>query len=156
MESWPVRDERGVKAVVDPVLDDCPRAEPVAVQAPGTQAPQRPCPDGDPGQGGTYAPPSGGTQEDEGHRLHAEVVQLRRAMETRPVIDQALGVLMATFSLSPQRAWNVLVTTSQNTNIKVNVLARDLVGTFQGAARLSSPVRKQLAIAVARSKATSV
>lgn len=61
--------------------------------------------------------------------LRNEVVQLRRAMQTRPAIDQARGILMATFALSPEDAWDVLVRISQNTNTKLHVLAGELVGT---------------------------
>ncbi|WP_345944847.1 ANTAR domain-containing protein [Streptomyces albus subsp. chlorinus] len=81
--------------------------------------------------------------------LRAEVNQLRRAMETRPTIDLARGMLMATFHLSPQKAWNVLVTTSQNTNTKLHRLASDLVGTVEGVP-LPDAVQKQLAAAVAK------
>ncbi|SNX58271.1 anti-anti-sigma factor [Streptomyces sp. TLI_55] len=63
--------------------------------------------------------------------LRDEVVQLRRAMRTRPAIDQARGILMATFALSPEDAWDVLVRISQNTNTKLHVLAGQLVGTAQ-------------------------
>ncbi|MBE8469976.1 STAS domain-containing protein [Streptomyces justiciae] len=63
--------------------------------------------------------------------LRNEVVQLRRAMQTRPAIDQARGILMATFALSPEDAWDVLVRISQNTNTKLHVLADELVGTAQ-------------------------
>lgn len=64
--------------------------------------------------------------------LRTEAAQLRRAMETRPTIDLARGMLMASFGLTPEAAWNVLVKTSQNTNTKVHRLARDLVSTIQG------------------------
>ncbi|MER5211820.1 ANTAR domain-containing protein [Streptomyces sp. NPDC002838] len=77
-----------------------------------------------------------------------ELVQLRRAMQTRPTIDLARGILMASFGLSPEDAWTTLVRTSQNTNIKVHHLARDLVNTVRGDA-LPEPVQKQLAAAVA-------
>lgn len=80
--------------------------------------------------------------------LRAEVAQLRRAMQTRPTIDLARGILMASFSLSPEAAWAVLVRTSQNTNTKLHHLARDLVGTIHGST-LPEPVQQQLAAAVA-------
>ncbi|WP_245606413.1 ANTAR domain-containing protein [Streptomyces himastatinicus] len=80
--------------------------------------------------------------------LRTEVTQLRRAMRTRPTIDLARGMLMASFGLSPEAAWRVLVTISQNTNTKVHRLARDLVGTIHGG-RLPEAVQKQLEAAVA-------
>jgi anti-anti-sigma factor len=89
-------------------------------------------------------PPTG----DEDQELRAEVTQLRRAMQTRPTIDLARGILMASFGLSPEGAWSVLVRTSQNTNTKLHHLARDLVGTVHGGT-LPEPVQQQLAAAVA-------
>ncbi|EPJ36360.1 hypothetical protein STAFG_6591 [Streptomyces afghaniensis 772] len=90
--------------------------------------------------------PAPGAADDED--LRAEVAQLRRAMQTRPTIDLARGILMASFSLSPEAAWSVLVRTSQNTNTKLHQLARDLVDTVHGST-LPEPVQQQLAAAVA-------
>ncbi|MFF9817469.1 ANTAR domain-containing protein [Streptomyces sp. NPDC014006] len=81
--------------------------------------------------------------------LRVEVVQLRRAMQTRPVIDLARGILMASFGLSAEDAWTALVTASQNTNTKLHHLARDLVGAVHGEP-LADPVQQQLAAAVAK------
>lgn len=86
--------------------------------------------------------------EEDGQNLRAEVAQLRRAMQTRPTIDLARGILMASFSLSPEAAWSVLVRTSQNTNTKLHNLAQDLVGTVRGST-LPEQVQEQLAAAVA-------
>ncbi|MFF3276557.1 ANTAR domain-containing protein [Streptomyces chrestomyceticus] len=66
--------------------------------------------------------------------LHVEVAQLRRALQTRPAIDVARGLLMAAFDLSPEAAWKVLVATSQNTNTKLHRLAQDLIDSHQGTA----------------------
>ncbi|MET9762453.1 ANTAR domain-containing protein [Streptomyces sp. NPDC006372] len=87
-------------------------------------------------------------QADGDRELRTEVAQLRRAMETRPTIDLARGILMASFGLSPEAAWSVLVRTSQNTNTKLHHLARDLVGTVRGST-LPERVQQQLAAAVA-------
>ncbi|MFF4359463.1 ANTAR domain-containing protein [Streptomyces sp. NPDC001604] len=84
--------------------------------------------------------------------LRKEVAELRRAMQTRPAIDLARGILMASFSLSPEVAWTVLVTASQNTNTKLHVLAQDLVGTVQGTP-LPEEVQQQLAAAVTQARA---
>ncbi|MDK1345610.1 ANTAR domain-containing protein [Streptomyces sp. 378] len=89
------------------------------------------------------APP----QEDD-QDLRAEVTQLRRAMQTRPTIDLARGILMASFGLSPEAAWSVLVRTSQNTNTRLHNLAQDLTGTVRGTP-LPEQVQRQLAAAVA-------
>ncbi|MFE7897620.1 ANTAR domain-containing protein [Streptomyces sp. NPDC057424] len=94
------------------------------------------------------APPAIAPPEEDGQGLRAEVAQLRRAMQTRPTIDLARGILMASFSLSPEAAWSVLVRTSQNTNTKLHNLAQDLVGTVRGST-LPEQVQQQLAAAVA-------
>ncbi|TXS52536.1 ANTAR domain-containing protein [Streptomyces sp. uw30] len=92
-----------------------------------------------------------GTDASEGfvQDLRIEVAQLRRAMQTRPTIDLARGILMASFSLSSEDAWTVLVEASQNTNTKLHTLAGDLVGAVKGDP-LSEAVRDQLSCAVAK------
>ncbi|MET8978299.1 ANTAR domain-containing protein [Streptomyces sp. NPDC004539] len=84
----------------------------------------------------------------EDDELRREVVQLRRALRTRPDIDLARGILMASFGLSPDEAWNVLVKASQNTNTKLYRLASNVVTTVQGEP-LPEPVRHHLTKAVA-------
>ncbi|MDR6976048.1 anti-anti-sigma factor [Streptomyces sp. 3330] len=81
--------------------------------------------------------------------LRIEVVQLRRAMQTRPVIDVARGILMASFGLSVEEAWRVLVLASQHTNTKLYHLARDLVSAVRGEAPADA-VQEQVAAAVAK------
>ncbi|MFF3905986.1 anti-sigma factor antagonist [Streptomyces sp. NPDC001848] len=110
-------------------------------------------PDRDPGMAPDLAPdrdldPS--TERD----LHIELVQLRRAMQTRPVIDLARGVLMASFALTAQDAWDVLVTVSQNTNTKLHHVAEDLVAAVNGDAP-PGPLRQELAAAVTALKKPS-
>jgi anti-anti-sigma factor len=83
------------------------------------------------------------------HDLRIEVAQLRRAMQTRPTIDLARGILMASFGLSSEEAWTVLVTASQNTNTKLHSLAGDLVTAVKGDA-LPEEVQEHLSAAVAR------
>lgn len=91
--------------------------------------------------------PDPGPREESGQDLLAEVAQLRRAMQTRPTIDLARGILMASFNLTPEAAWGVLVRTSQNTNTKLHHLAQDLVGTVHGST-LPEQVQQQLSAAV--------
>ncbi|SCK46941.1 ANTAR domain-containing protein [Streptomyces sp. WMMB 714] len=111
-----------------------------------------PCRDGSSPRADTDEDAGRDAHEDAGRDPHRELAQLRRAMRTRPTIDQACGVLMATFGLSPRSAWQVLVATSQNTNTKLHSLADELVGNA-GGGPLSTDVRHRLAEAVARAKA---
>ncbi|WP_327320021.1 ANTAR domain-containing protein [Streptomyces sp. NBC_01235] len=119
---------------------------------------EAPCPDGDGdghggGEGSGAAHRSGGPAETPDgsalRDLRIEVVQLRRAMQTRPVIDLARGILMASFGLGAEEAWRVLVLASQNTNTKLHHLARDLVCAVQGDPPADA-VQEQVAAAVAK------
>ncbi|MFD7133878.1 ANTAR domain-containing protein [Streptomyces sp. NPDC059894] len=95
-----------------------------------------------------FAGPGGESRSGE-RDARAEVVHLRRAMRTRPVIDLARGILMASFALSAEDAWRVLVEVSQHTNTKLHHLARDLVAAVQGEPPVEA-VRDQVAAAVDR------
>ncbi|MHC3472120.1 STAS domain-containing protein [Streptomyces sp. 7R007] len=55
--------------------------------------------------------------------LQEEVEQLRHAIVSRPVIDQARGVLMATQSCTSDEAWNILREASQLSNTKLRTVA---------------------------------
>ncbi|QPP07515.1 ANTAR domain-containing protein [Streptomyces bathyalis] len=74
---------------------------------------------------------AGDPLDDSDQNLRLEVSQLRRAMRTRPAIDQAKGVLMAAYSLTPDEAWEVLVTVSQHTNTKLHVVAEGITASTQ-------------------------
>jgi anti-anti-sigma factor len=98
------------------------------------------------------APAPAGAEEMSGNLdedLRIEVAQLRRAMQTRPTIDLARGILMASFSLSSEEAWTVLVAASQNTHTKLHRLAGHLVTAVKGEA-LPPAVQEQLSSAVTR------
>lgn len=56
------------------------------------------------------------------------VAQLHRGLESRDVIGQAKGILMERFSLDDQQAFDLLVRSSQDTNIKLVEVARWLAG----------------------------
>jgi GAF domain-containing protein len=56
---------------------------------------------------------------------------LRVALESRAVIDQAIGVLMAARGLGAEQAFQVLARESQNTNTKLREIAARVLGTLQ-------------------------
>ncbi|WIX82836.1 ANTAR domain-containing protein [Amycolatopsis carbonis] len=62
--------------------------------------------------------------------LAEENRQLRDALQTRGVIEQAKGVLMAQRRCGPQEAFDVLVTLSQDTNVKLRDVAQAFVDEF--------------------------
>jgi anti-anti-sigma factor len=80
-------------------------------------------------------------------KLRIEIGQLKRAMQTRPVIDLARGVLMASFGLNSEDAWSVLVEASQRSNTKLHHLAQELVGAVNGPP-LSDRLQQQVSAAV--------
>ncbi|WP_329525216.1 ANTAR domain-containing protein [Streptomyces sp. NBC_01462] len=88
-----------------------------------------------------------GPREGAEDSLRIEICQLKRAMQTRPVIDLARGVLMASFGLTAEDAWSVLVKTSQCSNSKLHHVAQGLVGAVNGA-QLPDGLRRQVSAAV--------
>ncbi|MFC0449018.1 GAF and ANTAR domain-containing protein [Rhodococcus jostii] len=77
-------------------------------------------------------------------RRHGEarnlIEQLRIAVRTRAVIDQAKGIVMALRGLDAETAFDVLVARSQRENVKLRVVAERVVATVSGRA----PVRNGL------------
>ena len=78
------------------------------------------------------APPArdltGPEVEQELEALRHEITGLRAALLSRATIDQARGVLVGRYRISPEQAFNVLVRWSQHRNIKLRVIAEALVG----------------------------
>lgn len=60
-------------------------------------------------------------------RLADEVAHLRRALETRPTIDQAKGVIMADRRCTPEQAFEVLKKLSMDTNVRLADVAAAVV-----------------------------
>lgn len=52
---------------------------------------------------------------------------LQRALDTRTVIGQALGIVMERYQLDEDRAFGFLVRVSQASNVNLRVIAQDLV-----------------------------
>jgi len=63
----------------------------------------------------------------EHHSSRQLVQQLAHALETRPVIDQAKGILMRDRACTADEAFDLLVAASQRSNRKLRDIARDLV-----------------------------
>ncbi|MGW6459933.1 ANTAR domain-containing protein [Streptomyces sp. NPDC055078] len=70
-----------------------------------------------------------GTEAD---ALREEVAGLREALASHPVIDMARGMVMATASCTPEEAWQVLVSVSQHSNVKLREVARHIVNSTHG------------------------
>ena len=75
--------------------------------------------------------------------LQADVsAAVSEVAESRAVIDQAKGVLMVAYGISAERAFDILVWRSQETNVKVRDLAARFLATFTG--RLPTEVLSDL------------
>ena len=59
--------------------------------------------------------------------LAEEIAGLRKAIETRPVIEQAKGMIMASAGCGPDEAFQLLVSQSQHENRKLHIVAENLV-----------------------------
>lgn len=82
--------------------------------------------------------------------LRAELEQLRTAITTRPVIDQARGILMAAHACTSQQAWDILRETSQRSNTKLRTVAAAVTaGAQSGGPALPEEIRTALRTAVA-------
>ena len=61
--------------------------------------------------------------------LHSSAfARLQARLESMPVIEQAKGILMAQQRCGPDEAFDLLRRASQRANVKVNVLATQIVG----------------------------
>ncbi|MDD7968087.1 GAF and ANTAR domain-containing protein [Actinomycetospora lemnae] len=70
-----------------------------------------------------------------------QAVHLQRAVDTRDVIGQAKGILMERFALTSDGAFHTLVTSSQETNIKLVDVARWLHQQAEQRGRAGHAVR---------------
>ena len=69
----------------------------------------------------------------DGREAREEVAGLIKAMESRSIIEQAKGIVMATGGVSADEAFDFLVVSSQQRNIKLARLAKELVDPTSGA-----------------------
>jgi AmiR/NasT family two-component response regulator len=61
---------------------------------------------------------------------HSAYARLRARLDTMPVIEQAKGILMAQQRCGPDEAFDLLRRASQRANVKVHVLAGQMVASF--------------------------
>ena len=61
----------------------------------------------------------------------------------RAVIEQAKGVLMMTYSISAERAFDILVWRSQETNTKLRKLASQFIDDFIGELQIPAGIRER-------------
>jgi response regulator NasT len=78
--------------------------------------------------------PDGTSSQDDLEDCRDEVRDLRAALVTRPVIDQAKGMLMAKHGCSPEEAFQMLAEASQRCNRKLRDIAKAMVDGAQDSA----------------------
>lgn len=59
--------------------------------------------------------------------LKEEVAQLKQAMHSHAIVDQAIGLLVGIGSITSAEAWDVLREVSMNTNTKLRDVAEALI-----------------------------
>ncbi|WKX08832.1 ANTAR domain-containing protein [Streptomyces sp. NL15-2K] len=90
-------------------------------------------------------------REEQLRLLQEEVDQLRQAITSRPVIDQARGILMATQAITSDEAWTILREASQLSNTKLRTVAASLTASAGGdGPPPPAEVRTALRTAIAR------
>jgi ANTAR domain len=86
-------------------------------------------------------PPATDPADERIKALELEVAQLRTAMASRAVIEQAKGVLMLLTGCAEQVAFDLLTHISSHTHRKVRDIAQDLVASATGRCPLPDDVR---------------
>jgi anti-anti-sigma regulatory factor len=106
-----------------------------------------------PGAPGPGAPASSAVALERAEQLgelREQVEQLRRAIVSRPLVDQARGVLMATHACTVDEAWDILREASQRSNTKLRTVAAAVTsGAGTGGPPPPPELRRALRAAVA-------
>ena len=76
-------------------------------------------------------------------QLEEEVQQLKDAVVSHAVVDQAIGMIVALGRVSPDQGWTVLKEVSQRTNIKLRSIA-DMILVWGRTGALPAEVRTVL------------
>ncbi|MDX3244958.1 ANTAR domain-containing protein [Streptomyces sp. ME18-1-4] len=75
--------------------------------------------------------------------LEAEVAQLKEAIASHAVVDQAIGVVVALGRMSPDEGWLVLREVSQHTNVRLRNVA-DLILIWGRGGEMPEEIRAEL------------
>ncbi|MEU6374844.1 ANTAR domain-containing protein [Streptomyces sp. NPDC046909] len=97
----------------------------------------------------TPAPHDPSDETDRIFELQEEVEQLKEAVASHAVVDQAIGMMVALGRVTPDRGWTVLRDVSQHTNIKLRNVA-ELILIWGRNGELPAEVRAELEAALDR------
>ncbi|MEU6070715.1 ANTAR domain-containing protein [Streptomyces sp. NPDC047082] len=87
--------------------------------------------------------------------LQEEVQQLKEAVASHAVVDQAIGMVVALGRVTPDQGWQVLKEVSQHTNIKLRNVA-DLILIWGRTGDMPPQIRAELADALDRHGPTQI
>ncbi|MFE6176833.1 ANTAR domain-containing protein [Streptomyces sp. NPDC056464] len=87
--------------------------------------------------------------------LEAEVDQLKRAVYSHAVVDQAIGMIVALGRVAPDQGWAVLKEVSQHTNIKLRHVA-ELILIWGREGEMPAEIRVELEEALERYGPTQI
>ncbi|MEU2427651.1 ANTAR domain-containing protein [Streptomyces sp. NPDC007851] len=87
--------------------------------------------------------------------LQEEVDQLKEAVASHAVVDQAIGMVVALGRVTPDAGWAVLKDISQHTNIKLRNVA-DLILVWGRSGDMPPEIRVELAEALERYGPTQI
>ncbi|MBN0046699.1 ANTAR domain-containing protein [Streptomyces actuosus] len=87
--------------------------------------------------------------------LQEEVDQLKEAVSSHAVVDQAIGMIVALGRVTPDQGWLVLKEVSQHTNIKLRHVA-ELILIWGRSGRMPEGIAAELAEALERHGPTEI
>ncbi|MGW5481431.1 ANTAR domain-containing protein [Streptomyces sp. NPDC004008] len=99
--------------------------------------------DAHPGRPGKQEPDAAAPETERIVELEEEVSQLKEAVTSHAVVDQAIGMLVAVGHVTPAQGWEVLREVSQHANIKLRHVA-ELIVIWGGGGDLPADVRDLL------------
>jgi hypothetical protein len=87
--------------------------------------------------------------------LQEEIGQLKEAMASHAVVDQAIGMVVALGRVTPDQGWEVLKDVSQHTNIKLRNVA-DLILIWGRSGEIPPEIQAELEDALDRYGPTQI
>ncbi|WP_232838989.1 ANTAR domain-containing protein [Streptomyces triticisoli] len=96
-----------------------------------------------------------GDAADRLRELQKEVEQLKEAVTSHAVVDQAIGMVVALGRITPDQGWTVLKEVSQHTNVKLRNIA-EMVLVWGRTGEMPEEVRAELENALDRYGPTQI
>ncbi|MBD0843864.1 MULTISPECIES: ANTAR domain-containing protein [unclassified Streptomyces] len=103
----------------------------------------------------TRGPHEPADETDRISELQEEVQQLKEAVTSHAVVDQAIGMVVAMGRVTPDAGWAVLKEVSQHTNIKLRNVA-DLILIWGRDGAMPPEIRAELEAALDRHSPTQI